>query len=143
MTISHRTAAILALVETVLAILATLATALATTGPDPLPARQQVVRDSPVRVGPTVNLTPDDPGVMRDDPTVRPTTPPPVVVPPVVDPSTPTEPTRPVTPERRRVMRPNPTDGSAPPTSAPEEYEPVGSYVPLPPIRTESPAPTT
>jgi hypothetical protein len=139
MDISKRTAVILG-VATLALVLA--ATAWASSLPSaPGPGSPAVVQDIVVRVGPSVNLTPDDPAVPRGTPTS------PAVTPPTTTPEPPsTEPTHPTTPDpttpsRHRILRPVPTDGRTP-AAAPEEYEPLDPQPALPPIDTTGPTPT-
>lgn len=139
MTISRRTVALLGIVFALLA-LSLCARLIAASAPAPLPVREGVVQDVPLRVGPSVNLTPDDPAVMRDDPTRSPESTR-TSEPPTVEPSIP-DPTRPTTPARRPVLRPVPTDGSPPPVV--EEYEPADPLPVNPPVATDTtPIPTS
>ncbi len=135
MDISKRLAVVLACVTLLLMFAAVAYAVSLDTARDTPPA---VVLDVPVRVGPSVNLTPDDPGAMKADPTS--TTP---TIPTTVDP-TPTEPTRPTTTDptrtRQPVHRPAVTDArEAPPTEEPEPLEPPP---PNRPVATEDPEPT-
>lgn len=136
MTTTRRAAVMLALVIAAFAILGITARVIAAN--TPLPVRQGVVQDVPLRVGPSVNLTPDDPGVMRDDPATRTTTATPTDT-PSVEPTRPTT-ADPTTPARRPILRPIPTDGSDPPPV--EEFEPLDPAPVNPPVATDTPAPT-